>query len=163
MEKEVQGSIEKAKNLFSYLLLALGQGPIKEYIGLENLNNIDFKNPIKKNKIKNLIELFSILFGAQNEKTGLIRESRDITKYLSPILRNKESTNYLINYRNLYDAYERSDGDEELLLKNLNVVNRKLESSLGIIHRHKNNKIIKDEVSKCNETIHIINNILGIK
>ena len=161
MEEEEEGSADKAKELFSYLLLALGQGPIKEYLGIpKKWTEVDLENPVSKNKLPNLLNLFSFLFGERKGKLPVIKESRDITRKLSHVLRKKESADYLISKRDLDEAYERSDGEEILILKKLISANRNLEQSLGIIHRHKT-KQVKAEVEKCKETLAQIFKIIG--
>jgi hypothetical protein len=110
---------EKAENFFSYLLLASGQGSIKDYLGIEKrLQDIDLVNPIPRDRMQNLKNIFSWLFGEGKEKLPVIKESRDITDKLSPVLRNSSATEYLLNTRDLSEAYERSDGEQDLLVNN---------------------------------------------
>lgn len=163
MEEEEEGSTEKAKSLFSYLLLSLGQGPIKDYIGIpKNLSDVDVEQPVQKNKIQNLKNLFSFLFGEGKEKFPVIKESRDITGKLTHVLRLKEATEFLIQTRDLDAAYDRSGGEEELVLKQLTKANRNLEDALGIVHRHKTEQV-RGEVKKCKETLNQISKILEEK
>ena len=153
MEEESEGSGEQAKELFSYLLLALGQGPIKEYLGVQkNWLEIDFDSPIPRGKIKQLKNLFSFLFGEGKQKPQVIKESRDITNKLTSILANKESAEYLERTRDLEGAFDRSEGEQQLLVKQLEKANRELEKSLGIIHRHKDKEIIT-LINQCKDTI----------
>ena len=160
MEEEEEGSTEKAKSLFSYLLLSLGQGPIKEYLGIsKNWSEVDVEKPIKKSKISNLKNLFSFLFGEGKEKLPVIKESRDITGKLTHVLRLKHSADFLLQTRDLDAAYDRSDGEETLVLKQLTTANRNLETALGIVHRHKTEQVI-GEVKKCKETLNQITKIL---
>lgn len=160
MEEESEGSTSKAKNNFSYILLALGQGGVKDYLGLPSrIKDLDLDHLILKNKITNLKNLFSFLFGEGKEKDSVIRESREITGKLSPVLRSPEALKHLIITRNLDDAYDLSDGEESLILKKLRTANRNLEQSLGIVHRHKIEPV-KEEINKCKETLNQINKIL---
>ncbi|MDY3521292.1 hypothetical protein PG614_02265 [Riemerella anatipestifer] len=144
----------KAENYFSYLLLAVGQGGIKEFIGLDKrLENIDLDNPIPVNKLENLKDLFSWLFGEkENNKFPVIRESRDITSKLSPILRKEIAVQILRDSRNLDDAYDMSDGEDELLKKNLSKVNRLLSISLGLFN-NSNREFVLDDINKLRENV----------
>lgn len=127
---------EKAENYFSYLLLASGQGSIKDYLGIERrLQDIDLANPIPSAKVQNLKNIFSWLFGEGKERLPVIKESRDITDKLSPVLRNPKATEYLLSTRDLVEAYERSDGDQDLLKRYLVKANSLLEKSLGFINK----------------------------
>ena len=163
MEEEEEGSTEKAKSLFSYLLLSLGQGPIKDYLGMpKNWSEVNVEQPIKKAKMLNLKNLFSFLFGEGKEKLPVIKESRDITGKLTHVLRLKHSAEFLLQTRDLDAAYDRSDGEETLVLKQLTTANRNLETALGIVHRHKTEQVI-GEVKKCKETLNQITRILEEK
>ncbi|MGO4819895.1 MULTISPECIES: hypothetical protein [unclassified Flavobacterium] len=150
---------EKAENLFSYLLLASGQGSIKEYLGIEKrIQDVNLEKPVPANKLENLKNLFSWLFGEGREIMPVIKESRDITSKLSPVLRIPEATEYLKITRDLSEAYERSDGEDELLKRNFVKANRLLSQSLGYIN-DKNSEEIKTEVNKLQE---ILSSILSI-
>lgn len=152
---------EKAENFFSYLLLASGQGSIKDYLGIEKrLQDIDLTNPIPNEKKQNLKNIFSWLFGEGKEKLPVIKESRDITEKLSPVLRNVTATTYLLNTRDLSEAYERSDGEQDLLKKYLMKANSLLEKSLGFISRNKSEDV-SDEFQRLKDTIGSIDTLLN--
>jgi hypothetical protein len=152
---------EKAENFFSYLLLASGQGSIKDYLGIEKrLQDIDLTNPIPNEKKQNLKNIFSWLFGEGKEKLPVIKESRDITEKLSPVLRNAAATTYLLNTRDLSEAYERSDGEQDLLKKYLMKANSLLEKSLGFISRNKSEDV-SDEVQRLKDTVDSIDTLLN--
>jgi hypothetical protein len=160
VENEFDLDTEKAKNYFSYLTLSTGQGSIRDFLGIpRSWNAVDFKNPVPKKKLENLKYLFSWLFGEGSGKPPVIRESRDITNKLSPVLRNKESTEYLKSTRDLDEAYERSDGEKELLLKNLRRANKNIERSLGLVPQYKTDEV-KEEVRRCYETVNAILKLL---
>lgn len=150
---------DKAENFFSYLLLASGQGSIKDYLGIEKrIQEVDLEKPIPPNKLENLKNLFSWLFGEGREILPVIKESRDITSKLSPVLRVPEATEYLKITRDLTEAYERSDGEEELLKRNFVRANRLLSQSLGYINEG-NSEEIKPEIIRLQE---ILSSILSI-
>jgi len=152
---------EKAENFFSYLLLASGQGSVKDYLGIEKrLQDIDLSNPIPTGKLENLKNIFSWLFGEGKDKLPVIKESRDITEKLSPVLRNATATTYLFNTRDLVEAYERSDGEQDLLKKYLMKANSLLEKSLGFISRNKSEDV-SDEVQRIKDTVTSIDILLN--
>lgn len=154
---------EKAENFFSYLLLASGQGAVKDYLGLEKrLQNIDLESPIPEEKLENLKNLFSWLFGEGKDVRPVIQESRDITSKLSPVLRRPEATEYLKLTRNLEEAYERSDGEEELLMRNIVKASRLLSQSLSYINENNAGNIVA-EVNKIQSTIDTIKLIMKSK
>ena len=117
-EYDIPNTVEKAKERFSYLLLSLGQTSIKNFIGVTaKYTDIDFENPIPDEKKDSLKTFFSWLFGEGPKIRPVVQESRDITNYLSPILKREESTELLKATRDLLDAYELSDGEKILLSK----------------------------------------------
>lgn len=149
----------KAKDNFSYLLLALGQGSIKEFLGLPKLwNSIDFENPITKDKIENTFYLFSWLFGEGKEKQKVIDESRDITNKLTSVLRDNDATAYLKEFRNLDEAFERCGGESLLLIKYLKRANRDLGRSLPLVEKFYNEEV-ENQIQETERLIETINKI----
>jgi hypothetical protein len=68
----------------------------------------------------------------------------------------------LLNTRDLTEAYERSDGEDELLKKYLIKANSLLAKSLGYISK-RNSDDISDEVRRLQENIESINALLILK
>ncbi len=140
-----------AENDFSLLILSIGQGKIKRYLGLpKRIKDTDPNAPVPKEKIDNLSNLMSWLFGDERY-APVIKESRDITSYLSHVVESPEALKYLERNRDLSAAYDLSDGEERMVLRYLANANDKLQTILGLIHRHKTEDVI-DEVEKCSET-----------
>lgn len=161
-ETELSMEIDRAREYFSYLILAIGQRPVKDFLGIPNrLTEVDFDNPIPAGKERNLKYLVSWLFGEAKEKQPVVRESRDITSYLTPILRSEEATEYLILTRNLMDAYDRSEGEKLLLLRNLKKASKNLSSSLGLITKYKNEEDVKQEIKNCQDILNDIFKLVG--
>jgi len=160
IENEFDLNTEKAKNYFSYLVLSIGQGPIREFLGIpRNWSEVDYEQPVPKDKLENLKYLFSWLFGEGKGKLPVIKESRDITNKITPILRNEDAIKHLKLTGDLDDAYERSDGEKELLLKNLKKANKSLGRSLALISLYKIDEV-KEEVERCSETLKAIFKLL---
>lgn len=161
VENEFELNTEKAANYFSYLLLSVGQGAVKDFLGIsKRLVDVDFDNPIPPNKLKNLKELFSWLFGNGKEESPVIKESRDITNYLVPVLRNEESIEHLRLTRDLIDAYERSEGEKVLLMRNFRKANKWIENSIGILSRHKSDEDVANEIQRFEGNIETIKKII---
>lgn len=151
-EDEFAIDTKRAKDNFSLLNLAITQGNIKRFLGLpRKLSDADQNEPIPKDNLANLKDLISFIFGDERN-LPVIRDSREITKYLSDVVASPEALEYLRNTRNLIEAYDRSDGEEKMLLKYLSDANRKLETALGVAHRHRTPEVVS-EVEKCEETV----------
>jgi len=161
-ETELAMDITRAKEYFSYLILAIGQRPVKEFLGIPNrLTDVNFDEPIATGKDENLKYLISWLFGEGKEKPPIVRESRDITSYLTPVLRSAESIEHLIATRNLMDAYDRSEGEKLLLLRNLKRASKNLSSSLGLITKYKSEEDVKQEINNCQDILSDISKLTG--
>jgi len=142
---------KEAEEDFSLLILAIGQGKIKRYLGLPTrIKDTDPESPVPKENVDNLKNLMSWLFGDEKNKPA-IEESRDITRYLSHVVDSPNALKHLERTRDLIAAYDLSDGEEQLILRYLTNANGKLQTVLGIVHLHKTEDVI-EEVEKCSET-----------
>lgn len=149
--EELDYDIQKATEDFSFLILSIGQVAIRSYLGLPKLKEISLKEPIRTDKLYEFKNVLSWLFGEGKDVRPAIKESRDITTYLSTVVASPEAVSYLEKTRSLQDSYDLTGGEETMLKKTLSAANIKLEKSLGIIHRHKTPDI-KAEAQKCYET-----------
>src|ERR1044072_801551 len=144
--------VKKAREDFSLLLLAIGQGNIKRFLGLpKKLLETNTDEPVPGDNLDNLRDLISWVFG-DGKNLPVIKESRDITNTLSTVVGSPEAIAYLRTTRDLSGAYDRTDGEEKMLLKYLITANSKLEVALGIAHRHKTFEVIS-QVEKCEQTV----------
>lgn len=160
VEDEFDFDTRKAKEDFSLLLLATGQGKIKRFLGLpRRLSQVTSDEPVRTENLENLRRLVTWIFG-DGEKERVITDSRDITNLLSHIVTSPEAVSYLEMNWDLEGAYERTDGEEQMLLKYLNDANRKLEGALGFAHRHRTPEVIS-EVEKCEQTVQALRTIVG--
>lgn len=150
-EEEFEIDTNKAKDSFSLLILALGQGNIKTFLGLpRKLTDINVQEPVRREKLPNLKNLLSWVFGDE-KYSPVIKESRGITGYLSHVVASPEAVSFLEKSRDLEAAYDRTDGEEKMVIKYLATANAKLENVLGIAHRNKTSEVIS-EAERCNDT-----------
>jgi hypothetical protein len=148
-----------AKNNFSLLMLALGQPTIKEFIGLpRRLQEVNLDLPVPAEKVENLLDLLTWIFGYKN-KQKLINDSRQITQQLKHILGNADAVAELKRTDNLVAAYDRTSGEEEVLLKRLSDASFNLEFALGVSTRHKTDEVI-DLVERCANTANTLREIV---
>ncbi len=155
VENEFDFDTRKAKEDFSLLLLAIGQGNIKRFLRLPGrLSEVDPDEPVATENLESLRMLASWIFG-DGKQEPVITDSRHITRYLKYIVTNPEAVSYLERTRDLMGAYERTDGEETMLLRFLNTANLKLEGALGVAHRHKTLEVIS-EIEKCEQTVNAL-------
>ncbi len=162
-QNELDWDIGRAKEDFSYLLLAIGQRSVKAFLGWSKkgtegnqikvlaLDEVQLDAPVPDSHLKNLREFLSWIYGEGNKVLPVIKESRDITNYLSHVLASTKATEFLRKSRDLREAYDLSDGEEAMVRNLLGTANTKLEKVLGVVHRHKTADVIA-EAEKCSDT-----------
>lgn len=159
VEDEFDLDTSQAKKEFSLLLLSIGQGNIKKFLGLpKKLIEANLKQPVSDENTLNLKMLLSWIYG-EGEKTPVIKDSRDITNFLSHVVSNPDAIAYLENSRDLPGAYDRTDGEEKMIIRYLTLANLKLEVALGIAHRHKTSEVLA-EAEKCENTVKALLNTI---
>jgi len=161
VQEESEDIANKAKqDNFTYIHVALGLREIKDYLGIpKEWKKINFKNPVPKNKIKNLIILFSLLFG-DIKLSPVISDSRNV-KDIAQILQNKESRDTLVTTRNIKLALQEIKGEEISIIESLKTAQRDLRTILGMIPNNKTERV-KEEVKKCDDILRDIHKILGV-
>ena len=161
--EEFSVDLTRAKQDFSYMLLAIGQRDIKNFLGWTKhstspdrsktlpLNEVDLTAPVPDDHLDNLKEFLSWIYGEGSRVLPVIKESRDITNYLSHVVASPDAVTYLRNTRDLKEAFDLTSGEEDMMRKLLRLANTKLEKALSIAHRHKTEDVIA-EAEKCHET-----------
>jgi hypothetical protein len=157
---ELDTDISRAKQDFSYMLLAIGQRNIKLFLGWSKANSqtgefkvlplseVPLSTPIPETHLQNLQDFLSWIYGEGTKKQPVIQESRDITNYLAHVVSSPKAVAYLRQTRDLKEAYELTDGEESMVRRLLGTANTKLEKTLGVIHRHKTPDVLA-EAEKC--------------
>ena len=160
---ELDWDISRAKDDFSYLLLAIGQRSVKAFLGWSkkgtekdqikslSLDEVQLDAPVPESHLKNLHDFLSWIYGERSKLLPVIKESRDITNYLSHVLASPKAVEFLRKSRDLREAYDLSDGEEAMVRNLLGTANTKLEKVLGVVHRHKTTDVIA-EAEKCADT-----------
>ena len=137
-ESDLNFDTKDIKDRFSLITVALNSPSIRDFIGVESYKNIDFtKRIVPKNKLEKLEKLLTWIYGNGKDKQAILSDSRKITSRLSPILADKEATDYLIKYGNLEEAYERSGGEKTFLMKKINDAIKNLQNALTIAYKYR--------------------------
>ncbi len=130
-------------NRFSLITVFLNYPSIREFIGIAAFKDIKFNKPlVPRSKLEKLDTLFTWIFGKGKEKPPILTDSRKIQSHLSYILADKDATEYLLQYSNLEEAYERSGGESEYIKKKINNAKRSIASALQYAYKHKGDKEI---------------------
>lgn len=139
------------KRKFSLVTVALNQVAIREYLGVPSYKEADLsKALVTTKKLDSLERVLTWIFGDKSKgKEPVIRDSRQITSTLGPVLADKDSTEYLIRYGNLQEAFERSGGDRTYLIKKLSSIKRGLSVALGLAYKFRTEKEVIALIDEC--------------
>jgi hypothetical protein len=149
-KEDLDFNTKNAKNDFSLLMVAINQQGIKQFLGLpRRLAEINFASPVTEENINNLYDVLAWVFG-DGKRQRVINDSRQISM-LGHVVANQEATVHLRQGYSLFDAYERTDGEEQMVLKYLSEANRKMEMILGIAHRHRTDETV-ERAQLCSDT-----------
>lgn len=142
-EEDLGFDINRIKNRFSLITVALNSPSIRGFIGVKSYKEVDFSKrivPIKR--LDNLGRLLTWIYG-DNGSQPILTDSRKITSTLSPVLADEDATEYLLKNENLEDAYERSGGERAFLLKKINGATRNLRNALGVAYKYKTKDVLE--------------------
>jgi hypothetical protein len=144
----------KVKNNFAIFYTAFGYTSIQDFIGVSVAGSDikDLKNPVPKNKYKELKELIFWVHGDKDNK-AIINDSREL-KYLSAIIESSEALSYLRSGCTLNDAYSLTYTEQKSIVEYLNKASFNIEQTLRYIHRHTKDNLVKDAVIRCAQSLH---------
>ena len=97
------------------------------------------------------------IFG--NSKTGekaILTDSRNITNQLSYVVNNETARNYLIEFKDLDGAFERTNGEKEFLSKNLIKATRAIQTSLQFAYKYKKDEELLKQLKSLEELIAVL-------
>lgn len=143
---------------FSLLNVAYNSPTIREYMGAEAYSKVNFDGRIvPAENIEKLEQVLTWVFGNdfKNEKP-ILTDSREITSKLSHIVTSESAIEYLNKYKDIDGAYERSNGEKEFLVKNLNKAYMTIRESLTFAYKYKGEKEILDKVDDLEEIFNVL-------
>lgn len=147
-EDDLSFDTKKIKDKFSLLTVALNSPAIRNYIGTPTYKDADFKGRIVPiNKMEHLKNLLTWIYG-DGKKEPVLSDSRRITSELAPVLSSKEATEYLLKNHNLEEAYERSEGERDYIVRKINVASNSIKYALGFAWKYKKDQEIKDAIKE---------------
>ena len=124
---------------FSWLYTALGYTRVRAFLGLgDDVLTDPQPNPVDTESVPVLIEHMHDLYGPPPgiSRQARVKDSREI-RQLAAVYASPDAIDALRAGATLAEAFSRSIGEEEQLLDYLRRINRDLEQSISIAHRHK--------------------------
>ena len=124
---------------FSWLYTSLGYTRVRDFLGFEGDVLTDPQpNPVDRENMLLLLEHMRDLYGPPPgiATQAKVKDSREI-RQLAAVYASPDAVDALRAGATLAEAFSRSVGEEEQLLDYLRRINRDLEQSISIAHRHK--------------------------
>lgn len=153
VESDLEFDTDPVIKNFSLIEVAVRSPGIRQFIGLGDnssfLKEIDFKKRVIPSKFNDSLErVLTWIYGNKKKDIQpLFTDSRNIPS-LGKVLINDDAREYLLRTNDFEGAYERSDGEKEMLEKKINDSKKKLESAMQIAYKHKSKELI-DLVNLC--------------
>lgn len=152
-EDDLEFDTKNIKDKFSLLTVALNSPAIRHYVGSPTHKDAKFDSRIiPVDKIEQLRHLLTWIYG-DGKREPILSDSRRITKELAPVLASKDATEYLIKNNNLEEAYERSEGERDYIIRKINTASSNIKFSLSFAWKYKKDKEVHDSVKECASAI----------
>lgn len=142
-------------NKFSLLTVAYNSASIREYLGVEASSKVNLDSElIIEDKLEKFRNLLTWIYGnIDTNEQPVLTDSRKITNTLSHVVKKEEAVDYLLKYKDLDGAYDRTNGERDYLLKKLIGASRAMQTSLKFAFKYKNDEELLSQVSELEELI----------
>ena len=150
--------IQPIINKFSLLTVAYNSASIRDYIGVESYAKADLENDlVDSSKYEEFEKLLTWIYGnSENSLQPVLSDSRNITNTLSHVVKSPEAVDYLVKYKDLEGAYERTSGEREFLSKKIISANRAIQTSLKFAYKYKNDDELLEQVDELEEIVKVL-------
>lgn len=154
VQDDLDFDVSEITDRFSLITVAVNSPSIRRFIGVPSYKEADLNKPlVPQNKLRNLDILLTWIFGKGKDQRPILTDSRIITSRLAPILADKDATEHLLKYGNLEEAYERSGGEKEFLIKKINKAKSSISNVLGYVYKYRADREIKGLVDDLIEAV----------
>ena len=142
-------------NSFSLLTVAYNSASIREYLGVEAYSKVSLDNElITSEKLDEFKNILTWIYGnTETNEQPVLTYSRLITNTLSHIVKKDEAIEYLLKYKDLEGAFDRTNGEKEYLSKKLVSASRAMQESLKFAFKYKNDEELLNKVSELEDLI----------
>ncbi|HVD99559.1 MAG TPA: hypothetical protein VNB90_15225 [Cytophagaceae bacterium] len=148
-EEDLEFDTKRIKNSFSLMTVALNSPAIRAYIGSPSYKEANYlERIIPVDKLEQLRHLLTWIFG-DGKNEPILTDSRRITSELAPVLAKKEATEYLVKTNILEEAYERSSGEKDYIIRKVNSASSAIKFSLSYAWKYKQESELQLAVEEC--------------
>lgn len=139
---------QQIRERFSLMEVALGQRPIKRYLGMSmSLPTEAVTRLVSEDYLDKLQHINRWVFG-DGESKPVIADSRDISRRLAKVIDNDEALAHLQLTGDLEAAYERSGGEQLYLLRRLAAAERAIRDSAGLLPLYATDDEVRSAVDR---------------
>jgi hypothetical protein len=145
-------------NKFSLLTVAYNSASIREYLGVEAYSKVNLDSElITSDKYENFKNVLTWVYGnIDTSEQPVLTDSRKITSQLSHIVKKEEAVDFLIKYKDIDGAFDRTNGERDYLSKKLNDASKAMQTSLQFAYKYKNDEELIKQVSELEELITVL-------
>ncbi len=142
-------------NKFSLLTVAYNSASIREYLGVEAYSKVDLDSElITSDKYDQFNNILTWVYGnVDTNEQPVLTDSRRITNTLSHVVKNEEAIKYLVKYKDIDGAFDRTNGERDYLFKKLVSASRAMQTSLKFAYKYKEDEELLGQVSELEELI----------
>ena len=109
---------------------------------------------ITSEKLDEFKNILTWIYGnTETNEQPVLTDSRLITNTLSHIVKKDEAIEYLLKYKDLEGAFDRTNGEKEYLSKKLVSASRAMQESLKFAFKYKNDEELLNKVSELEDLI----------
>lgn len=143
---------------FSLLTVLYNSPGIRQYMNVESYSKVNLSERIVPvDSLQNFTNVLTWIFGnSRTNEKPILTDSRKITNQLSYVVNNDDARNFLIEYKDLDGAFERTNGEREYLAKNLTKAFRVIQTSLGFAYKYKKDEELLKQVAQLEEVILVL-------
>lgn len=156
-------NVRPVVNKFSLLTVVYNSASIRDYLGVESYSKVNLDEElIKTEKLAEFKNVLTWVYGnTDTSEQPVLTDSRKITNTLSHVVKNEEAINYLVKYRDLDGAFDRTNGERDYLSKKLISASRAMQTSLKFAYKYKNDDELIKQVSELEELIEALKSNLS--
>lgn len=142
-------------NKFSLLTVAYNSASIREYLGVEGYSKVNLDTElITSDKYEEFKNVLTWIYGnIDTNEQPILTDSRKITNTLSHVVKHKDAIDYLIKFKDIDGAFDRTNGERDYLSKKLVSASRAMQESLKFAYKYKGDEELLMQVSELEELI----------
>ncbi len=140
------------KDKFSLITLAINSPSIRTYMGVPTYKEANFDAPlVSEENLPNLKDVLTWIYGNDDIKP-VLTDSRLITSKLAPVVASDVAREYLKLTANLTDAYDRSNGEKNYVVRKLDTARANISFAEKYL-KYKDDSEFLEAIDRCEAAV----------